>query len=65
MLKAPFSCCCTIKQVFGALDLSDTAHGHQLRAVEGVTANVQPKTWSLAGLIDEVFSLELPKPQHM
>lgn len=36
-------------QVFGALDLSDAAHGHQLRAVEGVTANVQPKKWSLAG----------------
>lgn len=36
-------------QVFGASDLSDTAHGHQLRAVAGVTANVQPKKWSLAG----------------
>lgn len=40
-------------QVFGALDLSDAAHGHQLRAVEGVTANVQPKKWSLAGELSE------------
>lgn len=39
-----------ILQVFGAVDLSDTAHGHQLRAVKGVTANVQPKKWSLAGV---------------
>jgi hypothetical protein len=36
--------------VCGTLDLSDVAHGRQLRSVEGVTANVQPKKWSLAGV---------------
>jgi hypothetical protein len=36
-------------QTSGTLELSDVAHGRQLRAVAGVTANIQPKRWSLAG----------------
>jgi hypothetical protein len=33
----------------GAADLSDAAHGRQLRCVDGITANIENKRWSLAG----------------
>ncbi|WIA22870.1 hypothetical protein OEZ86_009815 [Tetradesmus obliquus] len=51
--------------VAGAADLSDAAHGRQLRCVDGITTNVENKRWSLAGLVEEVLSVELPKPQHI
>jgi hypothetical protein len=35
----------------GTADLSDAAHGRQLRCVDGITANVENKRWSLAGAL--------------
>jgi hypothetical protein len=35
--------------VAGSADLSDTAHGCQLRCVDGITTNIENKRWSLAG----------------
>eukprot|EP00775_Hariotina_reticulata_P011580 gene11580-11724_t len=48
--------------VNGAEELSDAAHKRQLRCVEGITANTEHKRWSLAGLVEEVLTLQLPKP---
>lgn len=35
--------------VAGTAELSDAAHGRQLRCVDGITANIENKRWSLAG----------------
>jgi hypothetical protein len=36
--------------VAATADLSDAAHGRQLRCVDGITANIENKRWSLAGV---------------
>lgn len=46
-------------EVFGTEDLSDAAHGRQLRCVEGITANTECKRWSLAGVVQETVTKHL------